>query len=252
MQVNDTFWPLVTVVMPAYNAEKYIKQAIDSVLVQGIDTELIIIDDQSMDHTAEAVMPYVDGSTVIYVKNATNMGAAKSRNVAISMAKGAFIAFLDADDWWDVGKLEKQLACLNKNEGVLCCTGRELRKEDGTSMGKVIRVPQVITYKMMLKTNCIPFSSALIKTEVVREFYMSHAELHEDYLLWLQVLNKYPCAYGIDEPMLKSRLSQGGKSRNKYKSAQMHFGVYRVVGYGYVKSIYYFIHYMVNGILKYR
>ena len=65
------------------------------------------------------------------------------------------------------------------------------------------------------------------------------------------VLKKYGKACGINEPMLKSRMSEGGKSRNKLKSARMQFGVYRYLGFGFLRSCYYFLQYAVNGIRKY-
>jgi len=243
--------PMVTVIMPAYNAEKYIAQAIESVFKQKVSADLIIIDDCSVDKTADIVKSYQKDDRLIYVKNAENLGAAESRNVGIRMAKGEYIAFLDADDWWSAGKLKKQLAFLEKRKGILCCTGRELMHENGETMGKTISVPEKITYQMLLKTNSIPLSSALVKTSVVREFYMNHGELHEDYILWLNILKKYECAYGLNEPMLKSRMSPMGKSRNKWKSAKMQYGVYRLMGFGILKSVFYFTFYMINGILKY-
>ena len=81
---------------------------------------------------------------------------------------------------------------------------------------------------------------------------MCHDELHEDYILWLQVLKKYGAAVGIDEPLLKSRMSENGKSRNKLKSARMQFGVYRYLGFGWIKSLYYFCNYAVQGVKKYH
>lgn len=243
--------PLISVIMPAYNSEKYIEQAIRSVLQQKMKTELLIIDDCSRDKTAQVVRPYVDNESVIYIKNKKNLGAAESRNVGIRMAKGSYIAFLDADDWWTADKLKKQMEFFNEKQAILCCTGRELMNRNGESLKKYISVPERITYKMLLKTNSIPLSAAIVKTEVLREYYMSHAELHEDYLLWLKILKKYECAYGLNEPLLKSRMSPAGKSRNKLKSARMQMGVYRLLGFGIMKSLFYLIFYMINGIKKY-
>ena len=104
---------------------------------------------------------------------------------------------------------------------------------------------------MLLRTNSIPCSSVLMKTSVAREFYMCHDELHEDYILWLSVLKKYGKAYGLNEPLLKCRLSEGGKSRNKLKSARMQYGVYRYLGFGVIKSLFYFVQYAINGVKKY-
>lgn len=243
--------PLVSVIMPAYNAEEYIEQAICSVLAQDVPLELLIIDDCSRDSTAEIAGKYADGSKVVLLRNEKNQGVAKSRNLGIRRAAGKYIAFLDADDWWEEGKLKHQCRRLEETGRVLCCTGRELMNPDGTSQGKVINVPEEITYSMLLKTNRIPCSSVVAKTEAVREFYMCHDELHEDYILWLRMLKKYGAALGINEPFLKSRMSRGGKSRNKLKSAKMMFGTYRFVGLGVLPSCWYFLMYTIHGFLKY-
>ncbi len=243
---------LVSVIMPAYNAENYIGRAIESVLCQDVSLELLIIDDCSKDHTAEAAEEYTDDKRVKLFRNRENRGVAESRNIGIRQALGTYVAFLDADDWWENGKLSAQCRRLEETGRVLCCTARELMNADGTSQGKVIGVPQEITYSMLLRTNSIPCSSVLMRTEAAREFYMCHDELHEDYILWLRVLQKYGPACGINAPMLKSRMSEGGKSRNKLKSARMQFGVYRYMGFSILRSCRYFIQYAVNGIRKYH
>ncbi len=242
---------VVSVIMPAYNAQKYIAKAIESVLCQNVPLELFIIDDCSTDHTAEIAGKYVDSGRVILLRNERNLGVAESRNIGIRRAAGKYVAFLDADDWWEEKKLEKQCRRLAQTGCVLCCTGRELMKLDGSSLHKVIGVSEEITYAMLLRTNSINCSSVVMETSVAREFYMCHDELHEDYILWLNVLQKYGKAYGVNEPLLKSRMSKGGKSRNKLKSAKMQFGVYRYMGFGVLKSCYYFLMYAFHGVLKY-
>lgn len=241
----------VSVVMPVYNGEQYIKMAIESVLAQQVTVELIVINDHSTDNTGYILKEYETDERVRIIENATNIGVAESRNIGIRMAKGNYIAFLDADDWWSEGKLALQCEVLEKEHVVLCCTGRELMRPDGSSTGKIVHVPKEISYEMLLRTNHIPCSSVVMKTEVAQEFYMEHSELHEDYILWLKVLKKYGTVCGIDEPMLKSRLSEGGKSRNKMKSAVMQWKVYRFMGLSRCMSLWYMIHYVVNGLKKY-
>ena len=100
---------LVSVIIPAYNCEKYIGKAIESVLEQNAPLEILIIDDCSTDATENAVQRYLDHPYVYYYKNKKNMGAAASRNRGVKLAVGKYVAFLDSDDWWASGKLEKQL-----------------------------------------------------------------------------------------------------------------------------------------------
>lgn len=243
--------PLVSVIMPAYQAEKYIKQAIESVWIQDVPLELIVVDDCSYDNTRNILKPYMERSDFFYVRNKNNMGAAASRNRGVKLAKGDFIAYLDSDDWWEPDKLKVQLDLMEKTGCVICSTGRELMKSDGISTGKKIGVAAVVTYKKLLRQNSINCSSVLIKKNVAVEFPMCYDNSHEDYITWLKVLKKYGYCAGIEYPYLKYRLSQGGKSRNKVKSARMTFKVYRYLGYGHIRSCIFFLSYAVHGILKY-
>ena len=158
--------PLVSVIMPVYNGEKYIKQAVDSVYEQGVSLELLVIDDGSTDHTKEVLSAYEGREDFQYIKNKQNMGAAGSRNRGVKLAKGDYIAFLDADDWWEKGKLKEQLKRLEETGYVLCSTGRELIRSDGSSTGRTIPVKEKITYRELLKHNSINCSSVVIRTDV--------------------------------------------------------------------------------------
>lgn len=246
---------LVSVIIPAYNASKYIANAVYSALEQEDiaegEIEVIVIDDCSSDDIDAAMQPFAGDEAVRYVKNDQNLGVAETRNRGIRMARGRYVAFLDADDWWEPDKLYAQVQLLEQTGAPLCCSARVLHEADGTPAGRVIGVPQRITYEDLLHTNTIPCGSVVMPTKIAREFYMSHAELHEDYILWLQVLKKYGAAVGINEPYLHCRLSEGGKSRNKLKSAQMQYGVYRYLGFGRLKSLHYLFSYAVNGVKKY-
>ena len=228
--------PLVSVIMPVYNGEKYIRKAVESVYEQGVSLELLVIDDGSTDHTEEVLSAYEGREDFRYIKNEQNMGAAGSRNRGVGLAQGTYISFLDADDWWESGKLKEQLKRLEETGYVLCSTGRELMKADGSSTGRTIPVKEKITYRELLKHNSINCSSVILRRDVAREFPMEHDDSHEDYITWLKILRKYGCAAGINKPYLKYRLSEGGKSRNKLKSAAMTYNVYRYAGYGRIRS----------------
>lgn len=244
--------PLVSVIMPVYNGAKYINQAVDSVYNQDVSLELIVIDDGSTDETKAVLRPYMKRSDFRYLFNEKNMGAAGSRNRGAKEAAGKYVAFLDADDWWENGKLAEQIRVMEESGCVLCSTGRELMNSDGSSTGRYIPVKQRVTYKDLLRHNSINCSSVLLKRETALEFPMEHEDSHEDYITWLKVLKKYGNAAGINKPYLKYRLSEGGKSRNKLKSAKMTYKVYRYSGYGRMKSLLFFVSYALNGVWKYR
>ena len=242
--------PLVSVVMPAYRCADTIGAAIESVLCQNVDLELIIVDDCSPEDLERAIAPWRQDPRVIYLKNEENRGAAASRNLAVDRARGEYVAFLDSDDIWAPGKLEKQLKLLEETGLVLCCTARELMTPEGKRTGRVIPVMERISYRDLMKHNSINCSSVLMKTSVAREFPMCHEDSHEDYIMWLMVLRKYEFACGINEPLLQYRLSATGKSGSKLKSAGMTFKVYRYMGFGFGKSLVLFASYALHGVWK--
>ena len=242
---------LVSVVMPAYNCAASIGASIESVLCQEVPLELIVVNDRSPDDLDAAMVPYLTDERVVYVTNEVNLGAAMSRNRAMEMARGKYIAFLDSDDIWLPGKLKKQLDILEESGSVLCCTARALMTPEGIDDGRVIPVAEVITYKDLLRHNSIACSSVVIRTEAAREFPMGHEDSHEDYIMWLHVLRKYGDARGINEPLLRYRLSNTGKSGSKLHSAKMTFMVYRYMGFSLPKSLLCFASYAINGVKKY-
>ncbi len=245
--------PVISVIMPAWQAERYIGQAIASVLRQTCTQtwELLVIDDGSTDRTSEIVRKYEKHPQIRLVRRKSNHGVAAARNLGIRLARGEYVAFLDADDWWDADKLKLQMECIDRTKAVLCCTGRELVQPDGTKTGRVIGVPERITYPMLMRTNVIPCGSVVLRKEIAQEFGFVCDRFHEDYILWLRVLKKYKTAAGVNVPALKCRLSEGGKSRNKWKSAQMQYGSYRYLGYGRLQAFYYMIFYTLYGLRNY-
>lgn len=244
--------PLVSVIIPAYNCEKYIGKAVESALEQDVPLEVLIIDDCSADGTEKEIKRYLDIPYLHYYKNEKNLGAAASRNKGVKYAVGKYVAFLDSDDWWAPGKLKKQLKKMQEEKAVICSTGRELVDLEGNSLGKYIPVHERISYHMILKQNEINCSSVVLRRDVALEFPMEHEECHEDYFTWMKILKKYQFACAVNEPLLKYRLSNQGKSGGKLKSAVMTYKTYRAVGFGRVKSAVCFVSYAVCGVWKYR
>lgn len=243
--------PIVSVVMPAYNCAGTIRQAIDSVKIQDVDLEIIVINDCSKDGLDEVMKAYDKDPVIFYLKNEKNIGAAASRNRGVAMARAPFVAFLDTDDEWAEDKLKKQLKKLRQTGCVLCCTAREMMTPDGRLTGRVIPVREKLTYRDLLKHNSINCSSVLARTEVLREFPMEYEQAHEDYVTWLKILQKYKTVCAVNEPLLKYRLTSTGKSGNKLLSAKKTFQVYRYMGFGLFKSILCFCSYALHGVLKY-
>ena len=243
----------VTAIVPAYNAQQYVEQAILSVLGQTKKCKLILVDDASKDSTLSIAEKYREQypEQVQIIAKTKNQGVSAARNDAVRMADTEYVAFLDADDWWSREKNELQLAVV-KEQGVdACYSGRELISADGETSKKIVSVPEHVSYEELLKGNIIPCSSVLIKREIALQYPMEHDELHEDYITWLMMLKDKVSFVGIDKPLLKSRLSEDGKSRNKWKSAIMTYKVYRHIGISAPKAMWCFIHYAWNGFKKY-
>ena len=241
--------PLVSVVIPAYNAAKTIAQTIQSILIQDVPLEILVIDDGSKDNLLEVLDQF--GDKVQYHKNERNSGVAKSRNNGVALAKGRYIAFLDADDWWEGNKLKRQIEHLESSNAVMSSTARELVDEFGHSLNRIIPVPGVITYEGLLRTNSINCSSVVVRRDVILNYPMEKDDLHEDYLTWLRILKDGHNVVGLNEPLLKYRYTVTSKSGNKFKSAKMHYNVYRELGIHPLKSMFYFFHYAFSGLKKY-
>ena len=92
----------------------------ESVYEQGVSLELLVIDDGSTDHTEEVLSAYEGREDFRYIKNEQNMGAAGSRNRGVGLAQGTYIAFLDADDWWESGKLKRTAETSGKRQDTCC------------------------------------------------------------------------------------------------------------------------------------
>lgn len=179
------------------------------------------------------------------------MGVAASRNRGVAAATCRYVALIDSDDQWQPDKLAKQLKLMEQTGAVLCSTARELVNEDGSRTGKVIGVPEKVTYKMLLRGNVINCSSVVMDRQVALRYPMGNDDIHEDYICWLQILKEYGSSVAINEPLLLYRQMRNSKSGSKLSSAKKTFAVYRKVGYGVIRSCFYFMCYAVNGVVKY-
>jgi len=242
---------LVSVITPAYKCANFIHKALDSALIQDVPMEILVINDCSPDHLDRVMEAYKKYPQIRYLKNEKNLGVAETRNKGVRLARGEYIAFLDADDYWEADKLKKQLKLIREKNAVICSTARELMNPDGSLTGHFIPVMTEFSFRDLKRHNQINCSSVLMKTEVAREFPMHHDDSHEDYLMWLEVLKKYGKGCAINESLLKYRITNTGKSGNKWNSAKMTYRTYRYMGFGFFQSAFYFVNYAFHGMRKY-
>ena len=177
--------------MPAYNGAKWIKAAIDSVLAQSFkDFELIVINDSSKDNTEEILRTYRD-SRIKYFKNEKNLGVQKTRNIALSIASGKFIAEIDQDDEWiDEDKLIKQLIFLIENKNyVLIGTGAVMVDEKGNELARYLMPAkdEQIRSKIMRANPFIHSSVMFRAVDVKRIGGYDVDKMSEDQDLWLRL-----------------------------------------------------------------
>ena len=187
--------PLVTVLMPVYNGEKYLKETIESILIQTFrDFEFLIIDDGSTDQTEEIISSFID-ERIHFVKNNENLKIISTLNKGISLAKGKYIARMDADDICSLNRLEKQVEFLNKNHSV------GLVGSDYESFGKINKSIHYPSSYEELKFSALfynPFChpSVMIRKEIIVNNNLSYNPdfLHvEDYKLWTEFLIHTDC-----------------------------------------------------------
>lgn len=242
---------LVSIIMPAYNAEDTIRESIKSVIEQTYKNwELIIIDDGSTDDTISIIKKQQKNDKRIkLLKNQKNLKVAKTRNRGLNYAKGDYIAFLDADDLWFKNKIEKQLNfMLKKNidfsySNIIIINDNEKRK-------KVI-FDETVNYKKLLKGNQISCLTVMLKSTVIKSIKMKDIG-HEDYLFWLEILKKNNLlAYNTNEVLAYYREGNKSLSSNKFQAAHWQWNIYRnELNLPLFSSMVNFIFYTVKGFLK--
>lgn len=244
--------PLVSIVMPAYNAVKTIGQSIDSVQAQIFtDWELLVVDDCSSDETCSIVRGYTSiDNRINLIQQPTNAGPARARNVALRAARGRYIAFLDSDDCWPPQKLERQVNFMIERKSVLSYTLYRRFMADIKQPGPLVELPSSFTYTGLLKNTGIGCLTAMIDRELSGpiEFPLIR---HEDYALWLSILKRGVVAHGLMEDLGRYRVSKSSISGNKFKSASWVWNIYRhVEKLNPLYAVWYFSHYAWNAYRK--
>lgn len=244
---------LVSIITPSYNSSKFIEDTINSVISQTYGYwELIIVDDCSKDNSVSIIKKYIEKDCRIkLIQNKENKGAAETRNEALKIAKGSFIAFLDSDDLWLPKKIEEQLSFMKKNNYPISFTDYELIDEDGYFLGKVVRTVSSIDYKGYLKNTIIGMSTAMIDTNMIEPFKFVNIRTRQDTYLWITLLKRGHNAYGLNTVLANYRVRKDSISANKLKAARrVWYLYYNLEKLGLVRSAYYFMNYVFNAIKK--
>lgn len=245
--------PLVSVIMPCYNMAPYVSDSIKSVIAQTYPYwELLIVDDASTDETVNIIESFVqtDSRIKLAIKK-QNSGISDTRNQCIQMAKGLFLAFLDADDIWHPEKLEKQLSfMIAKNVGFTYST-YDWIDEDGKVLNKFINTIGNLDYKTYLRNTIIGCSTVMVNKAITGDIVVPKFRTSEDTATWLDILRKGLLAYAIDESLVSYRIRRKSASSNKIKASIDLWKVYRHhEKLPFFKATYYFSCYAFNAIKK--
>lgn len=223
--------PLVSVIVPAYNAERQIASALETVFGQTYSpTEIIVIDDGSFDNTADIIKQYQTKRTNVIYMYQENSGPSRARNAGIRKATGEYVAFLDADDSWTADKLEKQMVLFNTDAeiDIVFTDVRITRLRQG-------KIEQIVMFQneglnteffghdyivanpleKLLKLNFIPTSSVVGKKACFNGVFLFNENRRyvEDWELWLAMSLRYRFGY-VNEPCVHKQEKGDGLSSN--------------------------------------
>lgn len=245
---------LVSIIVPVYNSEKFIKDTIKTVKEQTYENwELILVNDCSTDNSKEIIEEYEQKDKRIHLINLEkNSGAAIARNTGIEKANGKYVAFLDADDLWNKEKLEKQVKFMKDNDYEFTFTGYEFADENGKGNGKIVKVPEKINYKQALKNTIIWTSTVIFDARKINRNLIKMPNVKsEDTATWWNILKTNHIAYGVNEVLSYYRRTNGTLSSNKIEAIKRIWNLYRnVEDLSLFYSMYNFLFYAINTIKK--
>ena len=243
---------MISIIVPVYNAEKFIKETVQSVLNQTYtDFELLLVDDCSKDGSVEAIKSF-DDKRVILLKQEQNAGAYAARNRGLKEAKGRYIAFLDSDDYWVPDKLEREMEFMERKNAGFVFTGYEFADENCVGTGKIVRVPRTINFKQALSNTTIFTSTVLIDREKISDDLIKMPDIaSEDTATWWRILKAGNVGYGLDENLVRYRRSKGSLSSDKFVAIKRIWGLYRkIAGLSVIGSAWHFVGWAVRAVLR--
>jgi teichuronic acid biosynthesis glycosyltransferase TuaG len=213
--------------MPYYDKKDYFIESINSVLNQThTNLEIIIIYDDENKNDLEHIKNCIKNDTrVKIICNDNNKGVAYSRNKAISIAQGKYIAFLDCDDYWKINKIEIQLKLMTTHGYDFSHTTYHVINQNGKVVG-TIKARKILEYEKLLQSCDVGLSSVILKRELLNDIKFPELKTKEDFVLWLSLAKKSVILFGIDEPLMFWRQTPNSLSSSILQKLKDAFKVY--------------------------
>lgn len=232
---------LVSVIIPTYNVENYIEQTVKSALGQTYgNIEVICLDDCSTDRTYD-ILNTISDRRLIIRRNAVNSGAGITRSAALRLAKGRYIAFLDADDIWHADKLHEQISFMKKNEISFSFSPYNLINENGVKFGRSAEMPSHINYGSLLYYCPIRTSTVIYDASTLgRDLSFVDQRKRQDYIFFLNLIKRSKTARSFNAITCSYRIHPESVSAKKWKNIPFQWSVYYYhEKLGIFRSVYY-------------
>ena len=230
----------VSIITPAFNSEKFIAETIQSVQKQSYQNwEMIIVDDCSTDNTVAIIKQFViNDSRIRFFQLDKNSGAGIARDLALSKAKGRYIAFLDADDLWKPLKLERQLQFLKDNQTHFTFSFYDCIDEVGNAVNKRVEAPRNLSYRQLFFCNYVGNLTGIYEVNYFGKIAISSTRKRQDWMVWLIILKKIKKAKPVPESLAFYRIRDNSLSASKIDLLKHNFAVYRSFhGFSFVASL---------------
>lgn len=222
---------VVSVVMPSFNSERHIEEAIQSVRGQSFqDFELLVVDGGSRDRSRDLVRETGrQDSRIRLIENDDDHGPAHARSVGIGHAKGRYIAFLDADDFWLPEKLESQTAFMTRTRAQFCYSRYRSVSDNGRRVGCLVPMRKSYSYYQALGHRGIGTLTVMVERGLLTEDVIGvwRRAGGEEYLWWLLILRNGVTARLLDKDLARYRDTAGSLSKNQLYTLQSVWNMYR-------------------------
>ena len=243
---------LVSIIMPYYKKELYVSESVQSILNQSYTNfELILVNDDTENKNFINKISNFD-QRIRLIHNDKNLGAGLSRNKAIVLSKGEYIAFCDSDDLWKKNKLELQLNFMKKFNLNFSFTSYDIIDENNKLI-KIRKAPSFVDFKKLRNSCDIGLSTIIAKKNIFKgnKYQFSNLKTKEDYILWLKFAQDGIEMKGFDQNLSSWRKTKNSLSSSIFQKLIDGYRVYREhLGYGIFKSLFYLIILSINFVLK--